>query len=214
VRAHVAAAMAGAAGAGRRERLVADARAYLDAALAYLTPPPPRLLAVGGLSGSGKSRMSRELAPFLAVPGAAVVRSDALRKHLMGVSIHDRLGPDGYTADIGERTYRALYDTCARLLAAGHSVVADAVFARPDERAAIAAVAAEAGIRFNGLWLETPPELAASRIAARRANVSDATPAVLEHQLSYELGDITWHRIDTGPSKADSLAAGRTAIGV
>ncbi len=211
IRAHVAATIAANGGGGER---ITEARAYLDAALAYLSPPPPRLLAVGGLSGSGKSRMGRELATFLAVPGAAVVRTDSLRKHLMGVAIHDRLGPEGYGEETTERTYRTLYDTCARLLAAGHSAVADAVFARPDQRAAIEAVAARAGVRFDGLWLDAPPDLAAARILGRKANVSDATPEVLQRQLAYDLGAITWSRIDSSPPKEESLAAGRAAIGV
>ncbi len=211
IRAHVCATMSAQSGS---EALAAEARGYLDAALDYLSPPPPRLLAVGGLSGSGKSRMGRELAPFMAVPGAAVVRSDSLRKHLMGVSIHDRLGPEGYAPEIGRRTYQTLYDTCAALLAAGHSAVADAVFARPEERAAIEAVAAVAGVQFDGLWLEAPPDLAAARIRARKANVSDATPEVLERQLAYDLGVIGWIHIDSSPSKDVSLAAGRAALGV
>lgn len=220
VRAHVAATMAagtaGAAGAAgdERQRLAGDARSYLRAAMAYLSPPAPRLLAVGGLSGSGKSRMGRELAPFLAVPGAAVVRSDSLRKHLMGVPIHDRLGPEGYAPEVTGRTYRRLYDTCAALLADGHSVVADAVFARPEQRAAIERVARDAGVRFDGLWLEAPPELSAARILERKANVSDATPKVLEAQLGYDLGEIGWTRIDSSPPKDVTLAAGRAALGV
>ncbi|CUW41040.1 conserved protein of unknown function,(containing protein kinase-like (PK-like)121-304;containing Aminoglycoside phosphotransferase domain 140-292;containing P-loop containing nucleoside triphosphate hydrolases domain 343-520) [Magnetospirillum sp. XM-1] len=214
VRAHVCAAMAeGAQGEGR-ERLVADSRSYLAAARAYLDPPAPRLLAVGGLSGSGKSRMGRELAPFLAVPGAAVVRSDSLRKHLMGVPIWEKLGPDGYTAEVTERTYQHLYETCAALLADGHGVVADAVFAKPEQREAIEGVARAAGVRFDGLWLEAPAELSKRRIAERKANVSDATPQVLEHQLSYDLGAIAWTRIDSSPPKDVTLAAGRAALGV
>jgi aminoglycoside phosphotransferase family enzyme/predicted kinase len=214
VRAHVSATMAGHAQGGERDRLAADALAYLRAARDYLSPPPPRLLAVGGLSGSGKSRMGRELAPFLGVPGAAVVRSDVLRKHLMGVAIDQRLGPDGYAPEVGERTYGALYDTCARVLADGHSAVADAVFASPDQRAAIERVAKAAGVPFDGLWLDAAPEVAAKRIAKRRGNASDATVEVLERQLDYDLGDITWTRIDTGGPKDAVLAAGRSAIGV
>jgi predicted kinase len=214
VRAHVSATMAAQAQGERREQLITDARAYLDAALTYLTPPQPRLLAVGGLSGSGKSRMGRELAPFLAVPGAAVVRTDVLRKHLMGVPIHQKLGAEGYTAEVTIRTYQAMYDTCAALLAAGHSAVADAVFAMPQQREAIEAVAAKAGIRFDGLWLEAPPELAATRILERKANVSDATPQILEWQRSWDMGTITWPRIDSSPPKDVSLAAGKAALGL
>lgn len=202
IRAHVAATMGKAA----------EANTYLDEALDYLAPPPPRLLAVGGLSGSGKSRMGRELAPFLAVPGAAVVRSDALRKQILGADLLDRLPPQAYDAKTGRRTYDALYQTCADLLAAGHSVVADAVFATPEQRAAIAALARDAGVRFDGLWLETAPDIAAQRVAGRQDNVSDATVEVLRRQLSIDLGPMTWTRIDTGGSKDAALAAGRAAL--
>ncbi|MBR9971699.1 AAA family ATPase [Magnetospirillum sulfuroxidans] len=202
IRAHVAAAM------GQAD----DATVYLDEALAYLSPPRPRLLAVGGLSGSGKSRMGRELAPFLAVPGAAVVRSDALRKQIVGAGLLERLPPQAYDAKTGRRTYAALYDICETLLRAGHSVVADAVFAKPEQRAAIAAVAARAGVPFDGLWLWTEPELAEQRIQERKANVSDATVDILRRQLTIDLGPMDWSRIHTGGSKDEAVTAGRAAL--
>ena len=214
IRAHVCATMAATQAGEARNRLAEEARTYLAQAAAYLSPPPARLLAVGGLSGSGKSRMARELSPYLGIPGAAVVRTDSLRKQLMGVGIHDRLGPEGYTAEVTERTYDALYDTVTRLLAAGHAVVADAVFARPEQRAAIADIARAAAVRFDGVWLDTPPDLAAARIRTRRANISDATPEVLDRQRAYDLGPITWIRIDSSPPKDITLAAGRAALGV
>lgn len=214
VRAHVSATMAAGATGAERDRLAEEARAYLAAALSYLAPPAPTLLAVGGLSGSGKSRMARELAPFLAMPAAAVVRTDALRKQMMGVGLLDKLGPDGYTAEMTERTYQALYDTCLAVLRSGHAAVADAVFARPEQRDAIERVARAAGVPFRGLWLFTPPELAARRIEGRKANVSDATVDVLRHQLGYDLGDIAWTRVQTGGSKVKALADGRKALGV
>lgn len=214
VRAHVSASMAAGAQGAERDGLTTDARQYLHAALTYLRPPAPTLLAVGGLSGSGKSRMARELAPLLAMPAAAVVRSDSLRKQMMGVDLLDKLGPDGYTPEITARTYQTLYDTCLSILKAGHAVVADAVFARPDQRDAIEQVARAAGVPFRGLWLFTPPALAARRIESRRANVSDATVAVLEQQLTYDLGPIAWSQVATGGSKGKALADGRSILGV
>lgn len=214
VRAHVSATMAAGTQGAERDRLAEEARAYLAAALAYLTPPAPTLLAVGGLSGSGKSRMARELAPFLALPAAAVVRTDALRKQMMGVGLLDKLGPEGYTPDITERTYQALYDTCHDLLKSGHAAVADAVFARPEQRDAIERVARAAGVPFRGLWLFTPPALAAERIKGRKANVSDATVEVLQHQLNYDLGAISWTQVQTGGSKVKALSDGKAALGL
>lgn len=203
IRAHVLATIAAGQGGDG-----AEARRYLDAALAYLSPEPARLVAVGGLSGSGKSRMGRDLAPYPGTPGAAIVRTDALRKQIMGVAIHESLGPEGYTPEISARTYQALAETCAMLLKAGHPVVADAVFSKPAERAAIELVAKDCGVPFDGLWLEAPPELARQRIQTRKANVSDATVAVLERQLSYDLGEIGWHRIDSGQPKDKTLQDG------
>lgn len=202
IRAHVAATM------GQAD----SANAYLDAALSYLRPPAPRLLAVGGLSGSGKSRMGRELAPLLAVPGAAVVRTDALRKQIMGTPLLEKLPPQAYDRETGRQTYAKLYQTCLDLLKAGHSVVADAVFAKPEQRAAIADVARQAGVPFDGLWLWTEPELAAQRIEGRQGNVSDATVEILRQQLQIDLGPMDWTKIHTGGSKDAALASGRTAL--
>jgi len=214
VRAMVAATIALGLAGPAREAKAEEARRYLAAAQAYLEPPPPRLVAIGGLSGSGKSRMGRLLAPSLAVPGAAVVRSDALRKQMMGTALTQRLGPEGYSAEATERTYQTLLDTSAALLRAGHGVIADGVFARPDQRAAIAQVAAEVGVRFDGLWLETAPEVAAARIGARTGDASDATIEVLERQRSYELGEIDWPRLDTGRPQDDAVEIARHVLDV
>ncbi len=208
VRAHVNAAgvrIDQAEADGRRR----EARGYLERALGYLSPPPPRLVAVGGLSGSGKSRMGRELAPFIdPAPGALTVRSDVVRKRLAGVHPLTRLGPEGYTAEMTERTYRALLAEARTALEAGHSVIADAVFARPDQRAAVAGLAAEVGVPFAGLWIEAPPEVREERVAARRRNVSDATAEEVRRQLSYVVGRIDWHRIDSSGPRERTLAEG------
>ena len=79
-------------------------------------------------------------------------------------------------------------------------MVADAVHAAPVERAAIAAVAEQLGLWFTGLWLEAPRTVAAARLGAREGDASDATAAVLDQQIDYDLGEVTWRRIDaSGP---------------
>lgn len=201
-------------GESRGTELANQALSYLEAARSYLTPPPPRLLAVGGFSGSGKSHMGRELAPFLGTPGAAVVRSDAVRKQLMGVPPSAKLGADGYTHDVTERTFATVFEHCEKLLRAGHSVVADAVFANPEHRTAIEDVARRAGVPFNGLWLETRPDVAEHRVATRQGNISDATPEILRLQQSYDIGALTWPRVNTSGTKAQAVTNGRKIIGV
>ena len=89
--------------------LAEGASRYLDLALRFLRPEAPRLIAVGGLSGSGKSRLARELAPhFMPPPGARVVRTDATRKRLAGVAPETRLAPRDYSEATNRRTYEAI----------------------------------------------------------------------------------------------------------
>jgi uncharacterized protein len=57
----------------------------LELAVTYLAKCSPRLVAVGGVSGTGKSRLARDLAPLSgAPPGAVVIRSDIIRLSLKG----------------------------------------------------------------------------------------------------------------------------------
>jgi predicted kinase len=82
-----------------------------------------------------------------------------------------------------------------RILRAGHSVVLDAVFARPEERQAAEALAVKVGVPFEGLWLDIPKEVAKERVASRTGDASDATPAVVERQFGYDVGRIDWQRL-------------------
>ena len=214
IRAFVSAGGAKAIGDGAEEAtLVEDARTYLSMATEYLRVPTPRLIAIGGLSGTGKSRLARVLAPELGTaPGARIARSDALRKRLAGVDPMTRLGPDGYSVEMTERTYARVLDEARDALQAGQAVIADAVFARPEQRSAIEAIAREAGVPFLGLWLEAPVKAMADRVTRRQRNVSDATVDVVRKQLDYELGDITWSRVDTGGSRHRTAELARAAV--
>lgn len=216
IRAHVSAAMASRhSDPVEAGRLSCEARSYLEQAQNYLEPVKPRLVAVGGLSGSGKSRMGRELAPFIGTaPGARIARSDVLRKRLAGVEPLTRLQPEGYTPEMTRKTYDAVYNETRQALAEGHSVVADAVFAKPDERRAIARVAHEMGVSFQGIWLEAPPEVMQQRVTKRQLNASDADASVVRMQLSYDLGDIDWARIDSSQEKSVTLEKGMKTLGL
>jgi hypothetical protein len=183
--------------------------------LVYLSPPPPRLIAIGGLSGSGKSGLARELAPFVGpAPGARVVRSDIARKHLAGVPALTRLGPEGYTPAMTQRTYEAAYGQAQRGLEAGHAVIADAVFARSAQRQAITAVAVRAGVPFDGVWLEASAPVMECRIGGRRRDASDATPEVLRRQLGYGVGKLIWVHLDTSGEREDAVDLVKALFGL
>ena len=181
----------------RRDELRDLARAYLKMAGQLLHPPRPALVAVGGLSGSGKSRLAAGVAPFVgAVPGAVLIRSDEIRKRLCGVDPLQRLGPEGYTADVTQRVYATMTERAATVVRAGYAAIADAVFARPSDREAIERAAATAGVPFVGIWLDAPHDVLVARAAQRHGDPSDADAAVIQGQLEADTGQILWHRID------------------
>lgn len=181
-------------------RLGEDGGPLLEAALAYLTPPPPRLVAVGGLQGTGKSHLARLLAPDLgAAPGAVVLRSDEIRKRQAGVLPETRLPPASYAAEASAAVFAEMNQSARAALGAGHSVIADAVFQRADEREALAAL--HPG--FQGFWLEAPLDLLRERIAARQGDASDATAEVLDVTAGRDAGPITWHRLDASAGTED-----------
>jgi uncharacterized protein len=188
----------------------ADAQRYLDQACAVLRPPPPQLIAIGGLSGTGKSTLAAALAPELgARPGARVLRSDVTRKRLFGLEPEVRLLESAYGAEITDRVYSAMRVRAAAALRAGHCAIIDAVALRPEERNAFAAVAEEAGVPFTGIWLDAPADSMMTRVAARRGDASDATREVVERQLQLDIGPLDWHRIAAGGSPATVLAAAK-----
>lgn len=191
----------------RRGELHATAREYLAMAERLLHPPRPYLVAVGGLSGSGKSTIALSMAPGIGgAPGAVVVRSDETRKELAGVPVLEHLGPQGYSADMSRRVYATVAERAARVLRGGHSVVVDAVFARPADRASIEQVAAAAGVPFIGVWLDAPQSVLIARTEQRRGDASDADPAVVRQQHAQDTGPIDWCRIDASGSSDSVLS--------
>lgn len=205
VRAHVSATQA--KESGGESGLVARARSYLALAETLLVPPPAAVVAIGGLSGSGKSTVAAALAPQLGGgAGARLLASDRLRKALFGVAPETRLPAPAYAPEVSDKVYAALTTRAGAVAAGGTCVIADAVFARPAERAGIAAVAGRAGARFLGVWLDLEAGALRARVAARRGGPSDATVEVLDRQLGYDLGAVDWLRLDAA-SEPDRIAA-------
>ena len=196
------------------------ARDYLDMAIDYLAPPKARLVAIGGLSGTGKTTVAKILAPEIGpAPGAVILRSDVLRKRQFGVGCLDRLPDAAYGREVSRTVYGEMYDAARIVLGNDHAIIADAVFADPEERAAIADAAG--GWRFDGYWLEASDAILEPRIAARTGDVSDADTHILAIQRRYDLGPIDWCRIDasgtpnaTARSIRAALDSGATGVAI
>jgi uncharacterized protein len=94
----------------------------------------------------GQVDLATALAPDTGpVPGAVHLQSDLERKSLFGVGAIERLAPEHYTQVTSAEVYDILYRKARTALGAGHAVIVDAGFGKPEERAAIEAVAAEVG---------------------------------------------------------------------
>jgi uncharacterized protein len=213
VRAVVAMARSAQLEGKEKEEHQLSAQRHVALAAAYLDPPQPLLVAVGGLSGTGKSTLAARLAArFGAAPGALHARSDVERKRLFGVPETQRLDRQHYRIGVAQRVYAILEDKARAALAAGHSVIVDAVFAKPEERAAIEAVARQSGRRFVGLWLSAPAETLIERVEQRRGDASDADRRVVKEQLSYDLGPIAWSVVDASGSLSRSLESAEAAL--
>lgn len=191
-------------------------RAYAHLVLArrYLIPKKPLLMACGGLSGSGKSRIGRETAPFVGdPPGAVILRDDVLRKNILGVGLEEHIDTASYTPELEQKVFDELCERCLQLLKAGQSVVADALFHDPKQRMEIERVAREAQADFLGLWVDAPLEVRKERVMKRLRNPSDVkTAEELEKQLTIDVGPITWNVIDSSGDRMVTLSKVRSLL--
>ncbi|MBX9710381.1 MAG: AAA family ATPase [Xanthobacteraceae bacterium] len=198
IRAHVNAAQANQASGERRERLQQEAKDYLSSANKMLMQTPAHLVAIGGLSGCGKSTVAATIADRIGdVPGARVLSSDRIRKCLHGVVAEARLPAQAYSPEISEQVYHIMMTQAKAVLDAGHSVVVDAVFDRPEHRERIHNLARKVGVRFSGIWLDAPRDVLFSRVERRSGDPSDATVAVVAAQLARLVDVADWTHVDS-----------------
>lgn len=179
------------AGAGSRER----AARYRGVAEAAIAIKKRRLwVAIGGLSGSGKSTVSRILAPALhPAPGALWLRSDGIRKRLFGKLPEERLeNPDAYAPTAHARTYRRLLSRARFAAQAGWPAILDATWIHAGTRDRLDDIAGQLDIPLLRFWIDAAPQTLRQRVAVRKGDVSDADLKVLEGQLAQ------WQGVPTG----------------
>jgi len=205
IRAKVLLAQAALDGKLDREQL----NRYVSAAIDFLSPPAPRLVAIGGLSGTGKTQLAYGLTSNIGpAPGAVHLRSDIERKKLYGVPATSRLQQTAYDSATTTLVYRDLMALGRTSLEARHSVVLDATFRGEVEQQAAARLAAESRVPFTGLWLHAPLTVRSKRVEDRIGDASDATPQVAEMQAADDAPPLGWTTLDaTGTPDATRKAA-------
>jgi aminoglycoside phosphotransferase family enzyme/predicted kinase len=164
-----------------------ESASYFDLAEQYLLPRRAGILLTCGVSGSGKTTLARQAAAYL---NGIMVRSDAVRKHIAGIGLHEHAGrgfDEGiYSPGMSERTYAALRQHAREILTSHRWAILDAVYGRRADRLAVAALAHELGVPFGIVHCQVPRAELERRLNARAAvgtDVSDATVEILDHQI-------------------------------
>lgn len=190
-----------------KRRMKKEAYRYFELAEHFLSGCCPILIACGGLSGSGKSRVARELAGHLdPAPGAVILRDDIIKKQIMGLSPTQTLDKKYETPAFEEVVYDILRQQAQTALSVGSCVILDALFYNEAERKAVEKLAKEKGVPFVGLWMDAPLDVRTERVKTRLRNPSDIKKKnQLETQLTIETGVITWHKVMTDGPREKTL---------
>ena len=188
---------------------------FLQSAVAYLAPPSPSLVLIGGLSGTGKTTVARAVAPFVGpAPGAVHLRTDVERKAALGLDEKDRAPDRAYSPSDRAAIYTRLIDRAEKILSAGHSVLMDATFLDPDVRAKATEVAARTGVKVWPIWLDAPIDILFRRVNRRSGDASDADADVVRMQYA-SLGDVSgWIKVSADGSPEDTEARVRDILGL
>lgn len=170
-----------------KETAKGTAEDYFKLSLACLTPPPPpALIVMCGLTGTGKSFLAGRLARRL---GAATFTSDVIRKEILGIPATehrlDKYGEGIYRSNATGRTYDALLDRASTALERRESVILDASFMRREDRDRARKLAEQTGSRFFIVECTCADEVAVKRLIERlrqSGQPSDGRPEIFAEQ--------------------------------
>lgn len=170
-----------------RQRDLEEMSHYCEVARRWIDAGAPRLVLMHGLSGSGKTWLSRPL--MLRLP-AIRVRSDIERKRMHGLQETERSdsapGEGLYGPDVSKGVYDRLEECAETILAAGHNVIVDASFLDRAERDRFRELAARAGTGCVIVNTSAAHEEMHRRVDDRHRQGGDPSEAnvdVLQYQL-------------------------------
>lgn len=191
--------------AAEKAKITETAAQYYTLANDITQTEPGQILVTAGLSGSGKSTLAKGLAPKL---NAIHLRSDAVRKHLAGIPLHQRGDDRLYTPEMSAKTYDRLQHLGITLAQAGYTVILDAKYDRQSTRLPLLTAAQAVNIPLTFLHCQVDAETMRDRVQQRTGDIADATVAVLAQQ-TFEPWTATEEAmmqvVDTSPAAADVI---------
>lgn len=167
--------------AGREGKRAEAAKLFELARRPTLPRRRPRIVAVGGIIGTGKTTVAEALSRR---DGAPVVQADATRKHLAGLPKEEFAGAapqEGiYTPGFDLRVQEEMLRRAEAVLASGRPVILDATFRSRHFRGRARDLAKKLGASFLFLECRCPEEVARARLRGRTGGVSDAREDLYE----------------------------------
>lgn len=157
-----------------------DASEYYDLAWKYTQRPEGKVVMMSGLSGSGKSTVARRCARIW---NAIQIRSDAVRKHLAGVPLHEKADDSIYTPEMTAKTYARLTELGVMLAKQGFTVILDAKFDRVALRKDVIDACKAEDIAHQILYCQAPISTLKTRLNERTGDIADATADLLQSQI-------------------------------
>jgi uncharacterized protein len=152
---------------------------YYQVAWQYSQTRQGRLILMSGLSGSGKSTIARQLARAI---GGIHIRSDAVRKHLAGIPLHDKGSDEIYSQEMTEQTYSRLLQLGIMVANEGFPVILDAKYDRQRLREPVIRAAGDRQFPLQILHCTAPVGVLRDRLNQRQGDIADATADLLDLQ--------------------------------
>jgi predicted kinase len=166
-----------------RREFLEEAKTYLDLATAATTTKKPFMLAMTGLSGTGKSVVAASLSRAL---GISIVSTDIVRKEL---EISDEGQPGWrqgkYEPAKRSNVYQEMINRAQAIVATGEPVILDASFLEVERRQEAAHAASAVGVPVVFVETISSDEVARKRLrdrVARSESPSEATVEIYERQ--------------------------------
>ncbi len=167
------------------QKILEEHRSYLQLAKDFSGNTKPLLILTFGVSGSGKTHTSRDIAQRAK---CIHLRSDIERKRLAGLKPLDRSEEKKvlYNSEISQQTYQRLLDLASLCLGEGMAVIVDATFLKRSNRKLFLDLATARRVPCRILHFSASREWLFARVQQRSLagnDASDADTGVLSSQL-------------------------------